>query len=184
MCAIFAERKSSVLLEPFEFIVEFVKQFLRAEQRSEGWEILMGNEVLGIAGFTFLWPLALITLAASIACGAYTEAEHEEGVLTFGGRRMIRSRIALGVSCGIYCLCLLLDFAFTGEKYSVFAFWGMHWQVLLIAMAGANVSSLFASVYGFQARGRGRWIIRTATSFVAIASTTLTLLLISNIGPG
>jgi len=136
------------------------------------------------AGPNRLWPLALLTLAALVVCGAGTKAEHEEGVLSLGGKQMVRSRIALGAGCGIYCLCILMDFAFSNEKHSVFAFWAVNWQALLGAMAAANVSLLLAAVYGFHALGSGRWIIRTATACAAVASTTLTLYLISHIGSG
>jgi hypothetical protein len=135
---------------------------------------VVGNEIFGIGGFIFLWPVTFIALMALWICGVYTEAEYEVGVLTFGGKRMVQSRIALAASCGIYCLCLLLPFAIRSEP--IFRFWAIHWQVFLIAMTGANVSSLVTLVYGFQARGSGRWIIRISTAVVAIASTALTVL--------
>ena len=142
------------------------------------------NELLGTVGVIFLWPLAVIASIALIACGLYTDAEYEDGALTLGGKRMVRSRIALGAGCGIYCLCLLASVALKGENSSAFAFWPMHWQALLIAMAGANVSFLLAAVFGFQARGSGRLIMRISTACLAIASTATTLMLISKVASG
>jgi hypothetical protein len=137
-----------------------------------GWKGFLGDVCV-----ICLWPLALIAIAAVLACVVFTEAEYEEGVLSRGGRQMVRSRVFLGLGCAIYCLSLLPSLL----SSSMFDFWGKHGRILLVLMMGANVSLFIAMVYGFQSRGSGLWIIRIAPAFMAIASTMITLLLISSI---
>jgi hypothetical protein len=138
---------------------------------------MLGDEFVVVLAFIYLWPVTIIALVALCVCGVCTEAEYEEGMLTSGGKLMVRSRIALVVCCGIYCLCLCLLVPFASENSPVIKFLFIHWPALLIAIAGANVLSLLAAVYGFQARGSGLRIIRIATAVAAIASTALTVLL-------
>ena len=128
----------------------------------------------GIA-FFFLVPLAMIAAAALWVCITFPEAESQDGVLTDGGKRMVRSRVFLGIGGAIYCL-LLLGYAFAPDGVSMSAFWVTHWVIQLVLMVAADASTIIAVVYGLQVRGSRSWIIRVATIFLAIPSTVVTLM--------
>ncbi len=130
----------------------------------------------GIA-FFFLVPLTLIAGAALWVCITFTEAESQDGVLTDGGKRMVRSRVFLGIGFAIYCV-LLLGYAFASGGVSMSAFWVEHWVIQLVLMVAADASTIVAVVYGFQVRGSRSWIIHVATILLAIPSTLVTLLLL------
>ena len=53
-------------------------------------------------GFFFFWPLTLLATVAVWVCIGFTKTESRDGVLTDGGKRMVRSRVFLGIGCAIY----------------------------------------------------------------------------------
>lgn len=154
------------------------ESILRDSETNPGEEV-MGSGLGEIAGFFYLWPLALLYIIAALICMAFTEAEYEDGALTRGGKRMIQSRIFLGVSCATYCLSILLGHALTNSTEQEFGVWDRHWHLFLILVVGSEVSTLSAMICGFQARGTRSWIIRIATTVIAILSTAMMFLFLS-----
>lgn len=136
----------------------------------------MGSGLGEVAGFFYLWPLTFLAIIAVWICISLTEAEYDDGALTQGGKRMILSRIFLGIGCGIYCLCILLGHALTRENEQDFGFWDRHWHLFMAFVVAAEFSMLIAMVYGLQARGSRIWVIRCATVFIVILSTFVTIL--------
>jgi hypothetical protein len=131
----------------------------------------MGSGLSEIVGFFYLWPLVFLSIIAVGICVAFTEAEYDDGALTSGGKRMIRSRVFLSMGCTAYCLCIVLGHALTGNTEQEFGVWDRHWHLFLILVSSAEVSMLIAMIYGFQARGTRSWLIKIATTVVAILST-------------
>ena len=141
----------------------------------------MGGGLSEAVGFFYLWPLTFLVTVAVWVCIDLTGAESHDGLLTEGGKRTVRSRMFLGAGCAIYFLCISLGVVFKSaeEPMLVLGFWDKHWHVFLALLAGAEVSILIATVYGFLARGKRSWIIRIATALVALSSTLVTLVFFS-----
>ncbi len=141
----------------------------------------MGSGFGRAVGFFYLWPLMFLITIAVYVCLAYTKPESNGEVLTDGGKRMVRSRLFLGVGCAVYYLCVTLGVAFKsgGEPMLVLGFWDMHRDAFLTLIIGAQVSMLIATVYSFRARGHRTWVIQIATVLVAISSALVTLLFLS-----
>ncbi|MGA2652994.1 MAG: hypothetical protein ABSF28_20940 [Terracidiphilus sp.] len=127
-------------------------------------------------GFLYVWPLTFLATAALWVCTGFTKTESLDGILTDGGKRMIRSRVFLGIGCAIYYLCIALGVAFKSidEPLLVLGFWDEHWHAFLTLILVAEVANLIAMIYGFRARGNRSWILQIATVLVVISSTFLT----------
>jgi DMSO/TMAO reductase YedYZ heme-binding membrane subunit len=119
-----------------------------------------GFGLSGAVGFFYLWPLIFLITVAVYVCIAYSKPESHDGMLTNGGKRMVRSRAFLGVGCAIYYLCISLGVAFKSadEPMLVLGYWDKHSQVFLALIIVAEVSLLIATVYSFRSRGRRNWI--------------------------
>ena len=142
-----------------------------------GSEFGLSNNV----GFFYLWPLAFLAIVAVWVCMAYATTESHDGVMTDGGKRMVRSRAFLGVGCAIYYLCISLGVAFKSvdEPMLVLGFWDKHWHVFQALIVGAESSILIAMIYGFRARGSRSWIIRIATVLIFVSSMFVTFVFLS-----
>ena len=140
-----------------------------------------GFGLSGAVGFFYLWPLIFLITVAVYVCIAYSKPESHDGMLTNGGKRMVRSRAFLGVGCAIYYLCISLGVAFKSvdEPMLVLGFWDKHWHVFQALIVGAESSILIAMIYGFRARGSRSWIIRIATVLIFVSSMFVTFVFLS-----
>jgi hypothetical protein len=130
-----------------------------------------------IVGFFYFWPLALLATVAVCVCAAFTRPESLDGVLTEGGKRMVRSRVFLGAGCAMYYLCIAAGVAFKSadEPALVLGFWVKHRHAFLALMGSAETALLVAAIYSFGARGSRSWIVRIATVLVVLSSTFVLL---------
>jgi hypothetical protein len=133
-----------------------------------------------VAGLFYLWPLTFLAIVAVIVCIAFTKAEYDNGVLTHGGKRMIKVRLFLGISCAIYCLCIILANASTywDQPTPGFRLY-KHWHEFLVLFILGELSTLIATIYSFRVRGNRSWMIQTAAVLVVILSTFVTFLFLS-----
>jgi hypothetical protein len=134
-----------------------------------------------VVGFFYFWPLTLLTTLAVWACMSLTRPEIHDGVLTGGGKRLVRSRALLGICCALDYLLIALGVAFksSSEPMLVLGFWDRHWHWFLALLLGAELSMLMAMILSFGARGSRRWILQTATVLLGIFSTVVTYFFLS-----
>ena len=125
----------------------------------------------GMGAFFLLWMLSVAGGIAVLLSWAYVEPEFEEGILTRGGRCLVRARALLTVGCVVFWICTFLGHALTDSKSTVlFGFWQNHPVILVTLFFLTNIPLIISAVFAWQACGSGRLILRIATPVIAVAS--------------
>ena len=120
-----------------------------------------------------LWGLSTAGVIAALPVWTAAEPEYDEGVQSPSGRRLARARILMTAGCAAVWICTCLGQTLSGSKDLPdlpFGFWQDH-PVLLQRLFFPIDAAFAAAVFlAFQARGRGAWIVRVATSIMAVAA--------------
>ena len=140
----------------------------------------MGDRYMFFGAFSFflLWILSVSGGIAVWLSWVYVEPEYdEEGILTRSSHCSVRARALLTVGCIVFWIGNSIGYALAGSHQGPFEFWQHHPVLLQLIIFPADPILITSVVFAWQARGSGRWILRIATSIIAIAAIAASIIL-------
>ncbi|MGO9326127.1 MAG: hypothetical protein ACLP07_16350 [Terracidiphilus sp.] len=139
----------------------------------------MGSKYMFFGGVSLvlLWALSVAGAIAVLPSWTAADPEYEEGVLTRGGRSLMRARILLGSGCAVIWICTSLGHALTNSNDVPFGFWEHHPAFLQALLLLADLFLISSAFLARHARGDKPWILQLATAIMAIACISVSIML-------
>jgi hypothetical protein len=131
--------------------------------------------------FLLVWPLAFVGVLALMLSMALAQAEDSDsGRSAKESKHLIWARVFLLLNCASCILIICLDhFLLRDPRQYRFVVWRRYWLAFLLTMVGADVWAILSMIHGFQARGRGTWVVRVAPPIIAVLSVVATMTILA-----
>lgn len=126
----------------------------------------------GAAAFILLLFLSVLWVIALVACWAIVVPESLDGDITPGGRKLLHAKYLFTAAYSDILISLLLDvFVRNSATPSIdFWIWGEHPYILVLLLVMSSGLSIAASLYAFQSKGEGRWVLWAGAPSMAALS--------------